>query len=280
MQAKCKEQQQQQQPYTNNHFSHNLAATATAAISSNNGGLIKDFNNQQQQTFYNNKTNKTKRLSVLSTTMPKQYNQQQQQIYMQPTTNKQHQQQQQPPHYMTQQHSTTAALLRKSPKPLYSLTLNNKYSFATSSPNPPSSHSATSTTATRNSLSNKDLTIYEFSHLKDCDLDHNDDYYLPSSTEILGIQKSLQHDNDIEGENDVASLRHKTNIIENIANDNRDEEEVEEEENVADEGLVEELDNKSHKRLSANLNDLEITKNATNNLLKQQQHTTNRLWYH
>ncbi|KAM7352736.1 uncharacterized protein ACRADG_005142 [Cochliomyia hominivorax] len=226
--------------------------------------------------------------------MPKQYTQQQQ--HLQSNTNKHQQQQQQQQHnYLTQQ---STALSRKSPKPSYSLTLNNKYNFATATTPATTTQTTTSyptTATTRNCLSNKDLTIYEFSHLKDCDLDHNDDYYLPSSMEILGIQKSLQHvdnEDDEDTEDDVANLVIRNKNKANVVNDNVAENESEDEErNVAEnkncvaKNNIEDLDNKSVKRLSANLNDLEISKNATNNLLKQQHHQqqqqeTNRLWYH
>ena len=314
MQGICKEQMQQQQEqptHLNNHFSHNLATTTTTTttaktktktISGNNGIVNASFYNN------NNKNSKLKRLSVLSTTMPKQQQQQQQQqYYLQPLTPQQCQQ------YLK---AATATSLRKSqPKSSlnnYTYTLQNTQ-FATKRSS--ATVSATSAITPRNSLSNKDLNIYEFASLNNCDPDPNDDYYMPSTMEILGIQKSLEHniddDNVDDGNNDDdidASDSNESNVRVDHGNVSEDDindvvlrrhvisDSVESVENIvvdkllAVNGLENDYgDSKSIQRISANLNDLELKKNATNNLLKQQQQQqtkhdddkeTNRLWYH
>uniref|UniRef100_A0A1I8NJT4 Uncharacterized protein n=1 Tax=Musca domestica TaxID=7370 RepID=A0A1I8NJT4_MUSDO len=278
----------------NNHFSNSnkllasAAATTTTAMQNGISGSLSSGNpknllnhhqqNQQQQ-------HSMKRLSILNTNkhLP---DQQQQQIYqLQPF----------PPPSMLHQTNPRSSLGSASPH--FSYTLQNNKTTNNKSPQ----------AFYHNSLKAKDLKVLKLSLARDHNGDKDDDddddsyggenaimddiladnrgdedsdYYMPSSLEILGIQKALEN--------------LEKSVGKTVDDDDGDNDDLEAGDNLVVQSTI-------------MANDFETTKNATNSLLKlqQQKHenreyeqqqqpendeqnitktttttTTNRLWYH
>lgn len=260
----------------NNHFSSNkILAPATGtniASSSTTKNLNNHYHHQQQQ-------QPQKRLSILSTatTMPKHQHLPSQQIQDQDSLY--HQQKSSHPQYTPGARSIT---------PHFSYTLQNNKTSSLYAKQP------SSQAFYHNSLKARDLKVLKLSLAKDCNGedeiddgmsddrgDEDGDYYMPSSLEILGIQKALQNiENSINGLKD----QHNGEDVNDL------------DKGGGDGGGDSNDDDDEFEKYTIPANDLEISKNATNNLLKlQQQHeheqqqekeveeqeeTTNRLWYH
>lgn len=266
----------------NNHFSSNkilAPATGTNIASSSTPKNLNNHYHHQHQ--HQQQQQPQKRLSILSTatTMPKHQHLPSQQIQDQDSLY--HQQKSSHPQYTPGARSIT---------PHFSYTLQNNKTSSLYSKQP------SSQAFYHNSLKARDLKVLKLSLAKDCNGedeiddgmsddrgDEDGDYYMPSSLEILGIQKALQNiENSINGLKD----QHNGEDVNDLdkgggggGGDSNDD------------------DDDEFAKYTIPANDLEISKNATNNLLKlqQQQHehvqqqekeveeqeeTTNRLWYH
>lgn len=266
----------------NNHFSSNkilAPATGTNIASSSTPKNLNNHYHHQHQ--HQQQQQPQKRLSILSTatTMPKHQHLPSQQIQDQDSLY--HQQKSSHPQYTPGARSIT---------PHFSYTLQNNKTSSLYAKQP------SSQAFYHNSLKARDLKVLKLSLAKDCNGedeiddgmsddrgDEDGDYYMPSSLEILGIQKALQNiENSINGLKD----QHNGEDVNDL------------DKGGGDGGGDSNDDDDEFEKYTIPANDLEISKNATNNLLKlQQQHehvheqqqekeveeqeeTTNRLWYH